>query len=123
MFKEITNHKWDCMKVFKLNEIKTRELIPGGEVKFVHSDKLTLSFWTFRAGVILPRHNHPHEQILNIMEGTIEFTMEGKTETLKSPSAVVIPSNINHSGKTLTDCKIIDVFYPKRDDFASLDKD
>jgi len=59
---------------------------------------------------------------LNVMEGTIQFSIEDETEILESVSVVVIPPNVRHSGKTLTDCKIVDVFYPKREDFASLDK-
>ncbi len=120
--KKVTTQKGDFMEVFKLNEIEARELVPGGEVKFVHSENMTLSFWSFKAGTLLPEHAHPHEQILNVMEGTIEFSIEGETEILESVSVVVIPPNVKHSGKTLTDCKVIDVFYPKREDFASLDK-
>jgi quercetin dioxygenase-like cupin family protein len=113
--------KGDRMNVFPLNEMKERELLPGGKVKFVHSDNMTLASWTFEAGIDLPEHTHPHEQILNVMEGTIEFTVEGETQTIDAVSAIIIPPNVTHSGKTLTDCKLIDVFYPKREDFAALD--
>jgi quercetin dioxygenase-like cupin family protein len=109
------------MNVFHLREMKERELLPGGKVKFVHSESMTLAYWTFEAGIDLPEHTHPHEQILNVMEGTIEFTVEGVTETVDAVSAIIIPPNVTHSGKTLTYCKLIDVFYPKREDFAALD--
>lgn len=109
------------MHIFKLYEMEARELIPGGFVKFVHSDNMTLSFWTFTAGTLLPEHTHPHEQILSLMNGTLEFTIAGETETVDSPASIIIPSEITHSGKCLTDCTLIDTFYPKREDFAALD--
>jgi quercetin dioxygenase-like cupin family protein len=109
------------MDVFPLNQLKERELLPGGKARFAHSDSMTLAYWTFEAGIDLPEHTHPHEQILNVMEGTIEFTVEGDTQTVNAVSAIIIPPNATHSGKTLTACKLIDIFYPKREDFAALD--
>ena len=109
------------MKVFSLSQLKERELLPGGKVRFAHSDNMTLSFWTFEAGVDLPEHTHPHEQILNVMDGTIEFTVAGETQTVNAVSAIIIPPNVKHSGRTLSCCTLIDVFYPKREDFAALD--
>jgi quercetin dioxygenase-like cupin family protein len=109
------------MQIHRLNEIEARELIPGGRVKFAHSDNMTLAFWTFDAGTPLPEHTHPHEQILTVIQGTLEFTIDGETQTVEGPSSIIIPSNLTHSGKCLSDCTLIDVFYPKRDDFAALD--
>jgi len=111
------------MKVFNLGNMTARGLVPGGKVKFVYSDNMTLAFWTFKAHSVLPEHAHPHEQILNVMEGEIEFTIEGKTGRVKAPASIIIPSDAMHSGKTLTDCTLIDVFHPKREDFAALDID
>lgn len=109
------------MHVYRLSDMQARELVPGGAVKFVHSDSMTLAFWTFKAGSPLPEHTHPHEQVLNVTGGTIEFTVEGQTQIVESPSSIIIPSNAVHSGKCLTDCTLIDVFHPKREDFAALD--
>ena len=109
------------MKSFLLNDMKARSLVPGGEVKFVHSEHMTVSYWHFEADAEIPGHAHPHEQIVNLLEGTLEFTVNGEMDVFHAPAAIVIPSNMNHSGKTLTECTIIDVFYPMREDFAKLD--
>jgi quercetin dioxygenase-like cupin family protein len=111
------------MKIVRLNEMEGRNnLMAGGMVKFVHSDHMTVASWTFEAGSIFKEHNHPHEQILNLLEGTIEFTVDEDTQIIEAPAAVVIPPDAIHSGKTITACALIDVFYPVREDFASLDR-
>jgi quercetin dioxygenase-like cupin family protein len=109
------------MKVYRLKEVQERELVPGGKVKFVHSDAMTLAFWTFKAGSHLPEHAHPHEQILTVMEGSVEFTIDGETESIEAPASIIIPPNAVHSGTCRTDCLLIDAFNPKREDFAALD--
>ena len=58
-----------------------------------------------------------NEQIMHVQEGEFEFTLDGKTKNYGSNSVVVIPSNIPHSGIALTDCKIMDVFSPVREEY------
>lgn len=111
------------MKIIRLNEIEGKDnLMIGGTVKFVHSDNVTVASWTFEAGSIFKEHSHPHEQILNLLEGTIEFTVDGDTKRIEAPAAIIIPPDAIHSGKTVTPSKLIDVFYPVREDFAALDR-
>jgi len=111
------------MKILRLDEIEGRDnLMTGGTVKFVHSDHITVASWTFEAGSIFKEHSHPHEQILNLLDGTIEFTVSGDTKRIGAPAAIVIPPDSIHSGKTITACTVIDVFYPVREDFAALDR-
>jgi quercetin dioxygenase-like cupin family protein len=65
----------------------------------------------------LPEHAHPHEQVTNVIEGVFDLTVEAETTRLRAGSAVLIPPNANHSGKSVTACRIIDVFHPVREDY------
>ncbi|MHA1556186.1 MAG: cupin domain-containing protein [Candidatus Heimdallarchaeota archaeon] len=105
------------MSYIDLKQIEEKEVAPGFFGKFVHSDNITIAHWRIIAGSILPVHKHPHEQIVNLIEGTLEFTMNGETRTIQPGTTVVVPSNVTHSGKALTDTKLIDVFYPVREDY------
>jgi len=105
------------MSFINLAEIDEREVVPGFKGKFIHSDNLTIVHWDITAGAKLSEHNHPHEQITNIINGELELTIGGMTKVLKSGELVVVPSDRKHSGKAITDCYVIDVFYPIREDY------
>ncbi|GBD88889.1 bacilysin biosynthesis protein BacB [bacterium BMS3Abin03] len=105
------------MPIIDLETIEKKELLPGYKVRFVHSDNLTIAFWDVKAGSKLPAHSHVHEQVSQIIEGEFELTVDGNTFVLKQGKVAIIPSNVEHSGKAITDCKIVDTFYPLREDY------
>ncbi|MBM3832427.1 MAG: cupin domain-containing protein [Verrucomicrobia bacterium] len=99
------------------SESRLREPFPGFKVHFVHSDKMTFAHWTIEAGAVLPEHSHPHEQVANVLDGIFELTVDGETKQLGPGSVGIIPSNAVHSGRAITNCRIIDAFYPIREDY------
>jgi quercetin dioxygenase-like cupin family protein len=100
-----------------LNDIEPREVVPGFYAKFVHSESMTVAYWTITADHTMPEHAHPHEQIFTVLEGTFQLTVGKETLVAKPGSVVVIPPDIQHSGRALTDCRVIDVFYPVRKEY------
>ncbi|MCI0521448.1 MAG: cupin domain-containing protein [Chloroflexi bacterium] len=105
------------MTLINLKDIEEKELLPGYRARFVHSEAMTLAYWTIRAGAPLPEHAHPHEQVTNLLKGEYEITVLGEIHRLKPGKVVVIPSNTPHSGRALSDCRILDVFYPVREEY------
>lgn len=100
-----------------INSLKTREMIPGFKARFVHTESMTISYWEIKKGGILPEHAHHHEQISQVMEGRFELTIDGVSQIMEPGRLAVIPSNVLHSGRALTDCKVTDIFCPVRDDY------
>ena len=107
------------MPFIDLSHVEEREMAPGFRARFVHTDVLTLAFWRVRAGAVLPEHAHPHEQVTTLVRGRFEMIVDGKAVLLEEGAALVIPPNARHSGMPLTDCYIIDVFFPRREDFLA----
>ena len=105
------------MPLIKLDKVPQRTLIPGYHVKFVHSGNMTFAYWDIEAGSPLPEHSHPHEQVTHMLDGKFEITVDTETFVLEPGSVMVIPGNAKHSGKALTNCRILDVFYPIRKDY------
>lgn len=105
------------MPFFGLDRIPEIGLIAGFRARFVHGEHITVGQIRIAAGATLPRHAHPHEQISTLVKGRFEFTLGGETMLLKPGSVVVIPPNVPHSAKALTDCFVVDTFYPVREDY------
>ena len=92
-------------------------LIPGFNVRFAHTPNVTLAFWEITAGHTLPVHSHHHEQTAIVLDGEFELTIDGDSQCLTSGSIGVIPSNAVHSGRAITDCRLLDIFFPVREDY------
>ncbi len=105
------------MALFDLTKKEPTELVPGISARFVHSKTMTLAYVNIAAGSAMPNHSHPHEQILSVIEGELELTVNGETQTLTKGQLYVLGSNVPHSVKALTDCMVIDTFHPVREDF------
>jgi quercetin dioxygenase-like cupin family protein len=81
---------------------------------------MTFSFIEVKAGASLPSHSHIHEQVSIVVEGIFQLTVNGEIIEFGEGKVVVIPSNTVHSGIAITDCKIMDVFNPIREDYRNL---
>lgn len=84
---------------------------------------MSLVYWTVEAGCSIPEHSHPHEQVANVLSGEFELTVNGETTVLTPGLIAVIPPHVRHGGKALTDCQLLDVFYPERDDYKWRDSE
>ena len=105
------------MAFLELEQIPTREILPKCHVRFVHSENMTFAYWNLEEGAELPAHQHPQEQVCNMIEGRMELTVGGETRLVTDGSVIVIASNTPHSVKALALCYVIDVFYPIREDY------
>ncbi|MBC2839599.1 cupin domain-containing protein [Robiginitalea sp. SC105] len=102
---------------YSLQTMTPKEIMPGFSGRMVHGQKMSLVFWEVTAGAEVPSHHHEHEQIMHVLEGRFEFTLDGQTGTYGPGDLVLIPSGVPHSGKALTDCRLLDAFAPVREEY------
>ena len=100
-----------------LNNIKGKEIVPGLFGRFVHGEKITLSFVDIEPGAQLPEHSHPHEQITYLIAGELDMVIGGEKISLTPGMVHVIPGNTPHSAYARTACKVLDAFSPVREDY------
>jgi quercetin dioxygenase-like cupin family protein len=68
--------------------------VPGREVVQVRVD--------FAPGVAFPKHSHPGEEIAYVLEGSLEYQVEGKPPvTLKAGEVLFIPAGTIHAAKNV----------------------
>ena len=97
------------------------DIFPGIHSAMEHSDQVTFGCVSLEEGVIAPIHSHPHEQWTYILEGQMEFTLDGEKQLLLPGMGAYIPSNVLHGAFAVTACKVIDVFTPVREDYKALE--
>lgn len=110
------------MPYIDFNTRKTVNIWPGIRGPMFHSEQLTFGHFTIEKGAVLPEHSHPHEQWTNLIQGELEFDINGEKEILTPGKTAFIPSGLLHSAKAITECKVIDCFLPVREDFVELEK-
>ncbi len=108
------------MAFINYNTKSKATIFPGIQSAMEHSAQSTFGCVTLEAGVIAPLHSHPHEQWTYVLEGEMEFTLEGETQLLLPGMGALIPSNAVHGAKAVTACKVIDVFTPVREDYRAM---
>jgi quercetin dioxygenase-like cupin family protein len=56
----------------------------------------------FAPGVAFPKHSHPGEEIAYVIEGTLEYALDGRPAvTLKPGDALLIPAGTPHAVKNV----------------------
>ena len=101
----------------QLNNMDSVEYIPGFHGKMIHTERMTMAYWDIEEGASIHVHQHPHEQVVNMLEGVFELEVDGVKHKLKAGDVFSLPSQVPHGGKAITPCKILDVFSPPREEY------
>ena len=109
------------MPFIDYNSGKTLTIWDGIPGTIAHSDQATYCRFTIESGSVLPVHSHVHEQWCHVLEGELEFDIDGEKKLLTAGMAAFIPSWAPHSAVALTECKVLDCFTPVREDFRELE--
>ena len=104
---------------YKISGIEPFTISRGFNARMIHTDSMTLAYVDVDEGADLPEHAHVHEQVINLLEGRFELIVGGQPHLLEAGDVFAIPSNVPHSAKAHTRCRILDVFNPVREDFRS----
>jgi len=106
------------MTFFTVADLAATEMLPGVTRRAVYLDNVMTTFFDFEPGAVVPEHAHPHEQITYVIEGTMVFTLDGETHTLRAGEGVCIPPNVSHGARILEEpTRALDAWHPVREDY------
>lgn len=85
--------------------------------KYVYGEKGMLARFDFKKGAIVPKHEHPNEQITYILKGSVRVKANGKEYIVKAGQVLILPPNTFHEFEALEDTIDLDFFSPPREDW------
>jgi quercetin dioxygenase-like cupin family protein len=87
----------------------TRKVLAGEQGMIV--------WWKIRKGGHAAAHQHPHEQIVWMLKGRMDFRIGDERRSMVAGDVAVIPGGVEHEGFFPEDTEVVDVFSPPREDF------
>ncbi|GAC1404103.1 MAG: hypothetical protein NVSMB52_17940 [Chloroflexota bacterium] len=91
------------------------EMLPGLSFRPVLGEGVLVNMVEFAPHTAAPLHAHSEEQIALVLEGELEFEVNGETRVLGPGMVVVIPPGAPHAARSLdAPCRAVDIFNPPR---------
>jgi quercetin dioxygenase-like cupin family protein len=98
--------------------LRVIERLPGWQGRYFHSPSMTFAHYDFVRGSSIHEHFHHQEEVYEVVEGELEITIDGVTGVARPGVVAIVPSDVPHSVKALTDGRVIVVDYPVRGEFG-----
>jgi quercetin dioxygenase-like cupin family protein len=106
------------MPIVDTNSLRIVERLPGWSGRYFHSPSMTFAHYDFVRGSSIHEHFHEQEEVWEVIEGEVEITIDGVAQTVRPGLVGIVPGNVRHSVKALTDGRAIIVDYPLRPEFG-----
>lgn len=108
--------------VEKINweEVPQEQVNPSMKRRIITGEKMMIARMNFKDGFVVPLHHHVHEQITQVVSGSMRFWFgENKEQVmdLHAGDVVVIPSDVPHEALMIGDVVEIDSWSPPREDW------
>jgi len=101
------------MPFLDTNSLPVIERLPSWHGRYFHSQNMTFAHYDFARGASIHEHFHPEEEVYEVIEGELELSMDGVAQIVRAGLVAIVPANVRHSVKALTDGRVIIVDYPR----------
>lgn len=82
-----------------------------------HTPAMMLVRHEMRKGWMGAAHRHPHEQLVYVISGHIQITIDGAAFDASAGDNFIVASDVEHQATALDDSVVLDVFTPAREDY------
>jgi len=108
----------------RVDDVPGLHPVPGDErltLRPVFGERMTMSFVFFEPHTEAPVHRHAEEQIGTVIDGSLEFDLDGDRRLLGPGDVYVVPPWVPHGAWSGEAAAVaLDVFSPPREGFAEL---
>jgi unsaturated pyranuronate lyase len=106
-------------KFTDLLSIDARELAPGALAQPITGRNVQLVRTEIQPGCVFAPHRHPHEQFILVIDGAIEFDIDGEQRALGPMGVFYFEPGALHGARVVGDepVSLIEVFAPPREDY------
>jgi quercetin dioxygenase-like cupin family protein len=106
------------MAIYPNTEARPVEMLPGLTRRtLADGATMTLCEITLQAGVEVPVHTHPHEQVGYVVRGRIEMIIDGQPTLVGPGDSYYAAGDVPHGAHALETTVVVDVFSPPREDY------
>ena len=89
---------------------------PGWYGRYFDSPSMTFAHYEFTEGSTIHEHSHPQEEVWQVIEGELEIDVDGDVRIAGPGLAAIVPPNVRHAVRALTNGKAHVIDYPLRSD-------
>jgi quercetin dioxygenase-like cupin family protein len=107
------------MQLFSWKQVNTEVMNANIRRTVITGERAMVAQVFIAKGGVVPTHHHESEQLTYIMEGALEFQLEGRTVVVRKGEVLHIPSNVPHRAVALEDTLDLDIFSPIRVDWLT----
>ena len=105
--------RWADIAPEQMNSLTTRQYVVGTNTM--------LARLVLKKDAHVPLHHHVNEQMSHVVQGSLNFMLEGKTVTVRAGEILCIPPDVPHEVVALEDSVALDIFNPPRQDWIDGD--
>ena len=110
---EARHYRWADIEPEPMNPLITRQYVVGVNTM--------LARIVLKNGARVPMHHHFHEQISHVIEGALNFLVDGEEVAVRAGEILAIPPEVPHEVVALEDSVALDIFNPPRQDWIDGD--
>ena len=106
---------------YKLDALPVVTLAEGVTARFIVGGRMMMSFVHLAPGAEVVLHDHEHEQIGHMVEGTMYLTIGGDERLVRPGDAYTIPGGVPHRAVGGPEGGLaLDIFSPPRENYLEL---
>jgi quercetin dioxygenase-like cupin family protein len=107
-----------AMPIVDTGSLKVIERLPGWRGRYFHTKTMTFAHYEFVRDATIHEHSHPEEEIYEVIEGELQIRIAGVVHAARPGIGAIVPANLLHHVKAMTDGRVIVIDQPARRDFG-----